>query len=67
MSRAHIQRVMAEQELLNSDLEKKKKELDSWSRELNRRETRTERDRLKLDEEKNKVLILQLKHIVSVH
>lgn len=58
MSRAHIQRVMAEQELLNSDLEKKKKELDSWSRELNRRETRTERDRLKLDEEKNKVMIL---------
>lgn len=54
MSRAHIQRVMAEQELLNSDLEKKKKELDSWSRELNKRETRTERDRLKLDEEKNK-------------
>lgn len=60
MSRAHIQRVMAEQELLNSDLDKKKKELDSWSRELNRRETRTERDRLKLDEEKNKVLILRL-------
>ena len=55
MSRAHIQRVLAEQELLNLDLEKKKRELDSWSRELNRRETRTERDRLKLDEEKNKV------------
>ncbi|KAK1402079.1 Factor of DNA methylation 1 [Heracleum sosnowskyi] len=54
MSRDHIQRVLAEQELLNSDLERKKKQLDSWSRELNKRETRTELDRLKLDEEKNK-------------
>lgn len=60
MSRDHIQRVLAEQELISSDLERKKKQLDSWSRQLNRRETRTELDRLKLDEEKIRVIIFLL-------
>lgn len=54
MSRDQIQRVMAEQELRSSDLERKTKQLDLCSRELNSRETRTELDRQKLDEEKNK-------------
>lgn len=56
VSRDHIQRVLAEQETLNAELEKKRKQLDSWSRELNKREALTERDRQKLDEEKNKVI-----------
>lgn len=60
MSREHIQRVLAEQELLNSDLEMKRKQLDSWSRELNKRETRTELDRLKLDEDKIKVIMFYI-------
>ncbi|KAK3021815.1 hypothetical protein RJ639_047170 [Escallonia herrerae] len=51
-AQAHIQRVLQEQEELNSDLEKKKKELDSWSKQLNKREALTEHEKQKLDEEK---------------
>lgn len=53
-AREHIMRVLDEQELLNLELEAKKKRLDSWSRELNKRETLTERERNKLEEEKMK-------------
>ncbi|XP_073035057.1 factor of DNA methylation 1-like [Primulina eburnea] len=53
-AREHIKRVLDEQELLNLELEAKKKRLDSWSRELNKRETLTERERNKLEEEKRK-------------
>ena len=51
-----MKRVLDEQEMLNRDLENKKKELDSWSRKLNKREALTERERQKLDEEKKKVI-----------
>ncbi|XP_051136179.1 factor of DNA methylation 1-like [Andrographis paniculata] len=53
-AREHIKRVLQEQETLNSELETKKKRLDSWSKELNKREASTERDRLKLEEERAK-------------
>ncbi|KAL8115946.1 factor of DNA methylation 1-like isoform X2 [Apium graveolens] len=54
ISQENIRKVIAEQELLNFELEAKRKQLDSWSRELNRCEILTERDRKKLDEERNK-------------
>lgn len=55
ISQENITKVIAEQELLNLELEAKRKQLDSWSRELNRREILTESDREKLDEDRNKV------------
>ncbi|KAK4485812.1 hypothetical protein RD792_008459 [Penstemon davidsonii] len=54
IARERIQRVLDEQEMLNVELENKKKRLDSWSKELNKREALTERERQKLDEEKAK-------------
>lgn len=54
LSREHVQRVLDEQERLNEDLEKRRKNLDSWSKELNKREALTEREKQKLDEEKRK-------------
>lgn len=56
LAREHVQRVLDEQEKLNSELESKKRKLDSWSKELNKREALTERERQKLDEEKKKVI-----------
>ncbi|GJX85487.1 factor of DNA methylation 1-like protein [Tanacetum coccineum] len=54
LSREHVQRVLDEQERLNEDLEKRKKNLDSWSKELNKREALTEREKQKLEEDKKK-------------
>lgn len=54
LAREHIRRILDEQEMLNHELEVKRKELDSWSKQLNRREALTERERQKLDEEKEK-------------
>ena len=45
--------------MLNYELKVKRKELDSWSKQLYKLEALTERERQKLDEEKQKV--------VSVH
>ncbi|CAA0822333.1 Factor of DNA methylation 1 [Striga hermonthica] len=50
----HIKRVLNEQEMLKLELENKKRRLDSWSKELNKCEAATERERLKLEEEKQK-------------
>lgn len=55
LAREHVQKVLMEQEMLSLELESKKKKLDSWSRELNKRETLTEREKQKLDEEKKQV------------
>ncbi|CAN4086424.1 unnamed protein product [Withania somnifera] len=52
LAREHVQKVLMEQEMLSLELENKKKKLDSWSRELNKRETLTVREKQKLDEEK---------------
>ncbi|XP_006341360.1 factor of DNA methylation 1-like [Solanum tuberosum] len=52
LAREHVQKVLLEQEMLSLELESKKKKLDSWGRELNKREALTEREKQKLDEEK---------------
>ncbi|CAK9186820.1 unnamed protein product [Ilex paraguariensis] len=54
IAREHVKRVLDEQEMLNVELESKRRKLDSWSKELNKREALTERERQKLDEEKKK-------------
>ncbi|XP_059642065.1 factor of DNA methylation 1-like [Cornus florida] len=54
LAREHVRRILDEQEMLNYELDNKRKELDSWSKELNKREALTERERQKLDEEKQK-------------
>ncbi|KAK1413122.1 hypothetical protein QVD17_34889 [Tagetes erecta] len=54
LAREHVKRVLDEQEMLNADLEKRRKKLDSWGKELNKREALTEREKQKLDEEKQK-------------
>ncbi|XWS11715.1 hypothetical protein CRYUN_Cryun37aG0023100 [Craigia yunnanensis] len=54
LARDNVRRILEEQEKLNYDLETKKKKIDNWSKELNKRETLTERERQKLDEEKKK-------------
>lgn len=54
LAREHVKRVLDEQEILNADLEKRRKKLDMWSKELNKREALTEREKQKLDDEKRK-------------
>ena len=54
-AREELRRILDEQERLNSELEEKKRKLDFWSRDLNKREVLTEQERQKLEEEKKKV------------
>ncbi|XP_062176533.1 factor of DNA methylation 1-like [Alnus glutinosa] len=54
LSRDNVRRIFDEHEKLNHELETKKKKLDSWSKQLNKREALTERERQKLDEDKQK-------------
>lgn len=54
LARDNVRRILEEQEKLNYELETKKRKIDNWSKELNKRETLTERERQKLDEEKKK-------------
>lgn len=54
LARDHVQRILGEQEKLNYELDSKRKELDNWSKELNKREALTEREKQKLDDEKKK-------------
>jgi hypothetical protein len=56
LSRDNVRRIFDEHEKLNHELETKKKKLDSWSKQLNKREALTERERQKLDEDKKKVI-----------
>jgi hypothetical protein len=56
LSRDNVRRIFDEHEKLNHELETKKKKLDSWSKQLNKREALTERERQKLDEDKQKVI-----------
>lgn len=56
IAREHVQRVLDEQEMLNMELENKRRRLDTWSKELNKREALTEREKQKLEEEKKKVI-----------
>lgn len=57
VARDNFARIFEEQEKLSLELETKKKKLDSWSKELNKSEALTERERQKLDEEKKKVTL----------
>ncbi|KAH9715744.1 factor of DNA methylation 1 [Citrus sinensis] len=49
LARDNVRRILEEQEKLSCELETKKKKLDSWSKQLNKREALTERERQKLD------------------
>lgn len=59
IARENVQKVLEEQEKLSYDLEKKKKKIDFWSKELNKREAQTERERAQLDDEKQKVAYVE--------
>ncbi|XP_047338047.1 factor of DNA methylation 1-like isoform X1 [Impatiens glandulifera] len=52
LAREHVRSILDEQEKMNYELEVKRKDLDAWNRQLNKREALTERERQKLDEEK---------------
>ncbi|KAM3694973.1 hypothetical protein ACB098_07G094600 [Castanea mollissima] len=54
LDRGKVHRILDEQEKLKLQLENKNNRLESRSKELNKRETLTERERQKLDEEKKK-------------
>ncbi|XP_023919586.2 factor of DNA methylation 1 isoform X2 [Quercus suber] len=54
LDRGKVHRILDEQERLKLQLENKNNRLESWSKELNKREALTERERQKLDEEKKK-------------
>lgn len=56
LSRDNVRRIFEEHEKLNHELETKQKKLDSWSKQLNKREALTERERQKLDEDKKQVM-----------
>lgn len=60
VSRESIQRVIDEQEFMNIQLEAKREQLDSWSRELNMREVQTEQERKRLDEERSEVAFFSI-------
>ncbi|KAE9584516.1 hypothetical protein Lal_00021747 [Lupinus albus] len=53
-ARDEVRRILEEQENLSSELEEKKRKLDSWSRDLNKREVITDQERQKLEEDRRK-------------
>lgn len=55
LARDHVQRILSEQENMNHELESKKRQLDWRTRELSKREVLTERERQKLEEDKQQV------------
>lgn len=62
LAREHVRRILDEQEWLNRDLESRRKKLDSWSKEINKREALTEREKQKLDEDRKKVIVIYYNH-----
>lgn len=60
ISQVNIKKAIADQDLLNLEMEAKRKELDWWSRELDKREVQTELDRKRLDEERNKIQLASM-------
>ena len=61
LDRGKVRRILDEQEKLKLQLKNKNNRLESWSKELNKREALTERERQKLDEEKKKVIYVKVK------
>lgn len=57
LARDKIRRILEEQEKMNYELEKKRRQIESWTKELNKREALTERERMKLDDDKKKVFL----------
>ncbi|WJX45378.1 hypothetical protein P8452_32262 [Trifolium repens] len=53
-AREEVRRILEEQEKMSNDLDEKMRKLDSWSRDLNKREVLTDQERQKLDEDKKK-------------
>ncbi|KAL5160456.1 Factor of DNA methylation 1 [Glycine soja] len=53
-ARNEVRRILDEQEKLSSELEEKKRKLDSWSRDLNKREALTDQEKKKLEEDNKK-------------
>ncbi|CAL1387046.1 unnamed protein product [Linum trigynum] len=54
VARDNVHRILAEQERMNNELELKKKKIDNWTKELNKREALTDRERQRLDEDMRK-------------
>lgn len=56
MSLRNIQRILAEKENLSNELDFKMRKLQSWAKELDKKEALTELEKQKLDEDKKKVI-----------
>jgi len=56
-ARQEVRRILEEQEKLRNELDEKMRKLDTWSRDLNKREVLTDQERQKLEEDKKKVYI----------
>jgi len=57
-ARNEVRRILDEQEKLSSELDEKRRKLDAWSRDLNKREVLTDQERQKLAEDKKKVMYI---------
>jgi hypothetical protein len=57
-AREELHRIFEEQEKMSNELDEKMRKLDSWSRDLNKREVLTDQERQKLDEDKKKVMYI---------
>jgi hypothetical protein len=55
-AREEVRRILEEQEKLSNELDEKMRKLDTWSRDLNKREVLTDQERQKLEEDKKKVM-----------
>ncbi|RHN64919.1 putative XS domain-containing protein [Medicago truncatula] len=53
-AREEVRRILEEQEKLRNELDEKMRKLDTWSRDLNKREVLTDQERQKLEEDKKK-------------
>ncbi|RHN64917.1 putative XS domain-containing protein [Medicago truncatula] len=53
-AREELRRILEEQEKLRNELDEKMRKLDTWSRDLNKREVLTDQERQKLEEDKKK-------------
>ncbi|GAU42601.1 hypothetical protein TSUD_49500, partial [Trifolium subterraneum] len=53
-AREEVRRILEEQEKMSNELDEKMRKLDTWSRDLNKREVLTDQERQKLDEDKKK-------------
>ncbi|CAN1797809.1 Factor of DNA methylation 1 [Linum perenne] len=54
LARENVHRILFEQEKMNNELESRRRKIDSWTKELNKREALTDRERQKLEEDMKK-------------